>query len=66
MTKFNINFKYARLIVFISCLLLLVFAMLLLPQVRQMIIKVTERFIVSRELANHLKWHDFLFNMSIL
>ena len=39
--------------------------LLLMPQVRQMIIKITEQFIMGRELKNHSMWHIVLFVISV-
>jgi hypothetical protein len=52
--------------VIIVCLLGIAGCLLLLiPQVRQMVINITEQFLMRRELRDHAKWHQILFRISI-
>jgi hypothetical protein len=52
--------------VIIVCLLgIAVCLILLIPQVRQTIIEITEQFLMRRELKDHAKWHKVLFRISI-
>jgi hypothetical protein len=52
--------------VIIICLLGITACLLLLiPQVRQTIIEMTEQFLMRRELKDHAKWHKILFRISI-
>jgi len=55
-----------KIIIIIICLLGITTCLLLLiPQIRQMIIKITEQFFLGRELKDHAKWHQVLFSISI-
>jgi hypothetical protein len=57
------NIKNIKVII---CLLgISVCLLLLVPQIRQMIINITEQFLVNRELRDHTKWHDLLWRISI-
>ncbi|MDR0487057.1 MAG: glucosyltransferase domain-containing protein [Treponema sp.] len=42
------------------------FLLLLLPQIRQMIIRLTEQFLLGRELRDHRKWHNVLLYVSTI
>jgi hypothetical protein len=55
-----------RTIVIIICLFgITVCLLLLIPEVRQIIIKLTEHFLLHRELKDHVKWYQVLFSISI-
>jgi hypothetical protein len=52
--------------VIIVCLLgIAVCLLLLIPQIRQTIIEMTEQLLMRRELRDHAKWHQILFRISI-
>lgn len=52
--------------VIIICLLWIIACLILLiPQIRQIIIKITEQFFLGRALADHAMWHRVLFRTSI-
>jgi hypothetical protein len=55
-----------RKIIIIVCLLGIIACLLLLiPQIRQIIISLTEHFIMGRVLKDHAKWHQAFFSISI-
>jgi len=51
--------------VIIVCLLGITACLLvLIPQIRRIIIKITEQFLIGHELRDHAKWHEILFRVS--
>jgi len=55
-----------RTSVIIVCFGITVCLILLIPQIRQIIIKITEQYLIGRALIDHTKWHKVLFSISII
>jgi len=55
-----------NIIIIICLFLIFAFLLLLIPQIRQLLIIITEKIFMHRTLKDHAKWHRVLLNFSII